>query len=188
MLTTALILLLAPAAALGSPYPTNTCVGAKLRAAATQCRAVFRAWSAWESHQDAAVRDAVIADAGEALQDAWVRAEARSSGQGVDCVGTTATNSALQGIVESAAAATAASINAGLNLADSGDRRCGVRRGEREREARRFDHGATIIPGAWATPTSTPAKATTITTMMCAATSRPAGSGSGSRSRSRPPS
>ena len=126
-LTTALILLLAPAAAFAAPYPTNTCVGAKLRAAATQCRAVFRAWSAWESHQDAARRDAAIADAGEALEDGWVRAESRSSGQGVDCVGTTALSAGIQGIVESAAAATAAAINTGLNLGDSAHKRCGGR-------------------------------------------------------------
>ena len=43
--TTALILLLAPAVHAAASYPTTTCVGAKLRAASMQCRAVFRAWS-----------------------------------------------------------------------------------------------------------------------------------------------
>ncbi len=124
--TTALILLLAPALHAAS-YPTTTCVGAKLRAAAMQCRAVFRAWSAWEMHQDDARRDAAIADAGDALAGDWNRAEGRSSSEGVDCVETTAVSAAIQALVEGAAAATAASINTGLDLGVQGNRHCGAR-------------------------------------------------------------
>jgi hypothetical protein len=119
------MLFLVPAAVMAAPYPTNTCVGAKLRAAATQCRSVFRAWAAWESHQDNARRDAAIADAAAALGDDWLRAENRSSLQGVDCIATTATSGAIQAIVEGAAASTAASINAGLDLGIQAHRTCG---------------------------------------------------------------
>jgi hypothetical protein len=126
-LTLALMLLLAPALATAAPYPTNTCVGAKLRAAALQCKKVLRAWSGWEMHQDATRRDAAIADAGDALADAWATAESRSAAAGIDCADTTATSAAIHGIVSSAAAAAAATINTGLNLGDQGHRRCGSR-------------------------------------------------------------
>jgi hypothetical protein len=78
-------------------------------------------------HQDDARRDAAIAGAGDTLAGDWNRAESRSSSDGVDCVETTATSAAIKSLVEGGVAATAASINAGLNLGAATDRRCGAR-------------------------------------------------------------
>jgi hypothetical protein len=127
LLTAALTALLAPAASAEPPYPTNTCVAAKLRAAATQCKSVLRAWAAWEGHQTDTTRDAAIAAAAAKLTRDWARAEARSSNAGVDCVGTTINDPDLATLVEDAAAATAAGVNAGLDLGNGAHRECGAR-------------------------------------------------------------
>ena len=123
--TTALILLLSPAA--HAEYPTTTCVGAKLRAAALHCKGVFRAWSSWEMHQNDARRDAALVDVASDLNGDWTRAENRSASDGVDCVDTTITDGNLHTLVTAAAAATASTINTGLDLGAATDRRCGAR-------------------------------------------------------------
>jgi len=123
----ALMLLLAPAVSMAAPYPTNTCVGAKMKAAAKACRTVYRAWAGFESHQSAAQRDAAIAAAGTKLASDWSNAESRSAGDGVDCVDTTATSAAVSSLIQAGAAATAADINDGLNLGMLDDKKCGAR-------------------------------------------------------------
>jgi hypothetical protein len=125
-LTMALMLLLAPAAAMAAPYPTNTCVGSKLKAAAKHCSSVYRAWAAFQTNQNASQRDGAIADAGLKLADDWANAEQKSNVDNIDCVDTTATSAAIQSLVEAGAAATAADINDGLSN-DSDDRRCSAR-------------------------------------------------------------
>lgn len=126
ILGAALALILAPAA-MAAPYPTNACVGAKLRAAASECKATFRTWSAWERHQDDARRDAALARTSARLDRQWSRAETKSLNQGVDCADTTTTSAALEALIEAGAAATAAHVNGGLDLGNPNHRRCGSR-------------------------------------------------------------
>ena len=44
--------MLAPELARSAAYPVNVCVGRKQNDAGNYCKAVFHAWSAWETSQD----------------------------------------------------------------------------------------------------------------------------------------
>jgi hypothetical protein len=115
-----------PAAHAAKVYPTNQCVGAKLKGAATFCGAVVKAWSTWDKKQDAALRDAAIAKAQGKLDSAWSKAEAKATAAGVDCADTTLTSGEFGLLVGTAAAAITTAVNAGLDLGDSDDRACGA--------------------------------------------------------------
>ncbi|MEO8603103.1 MAG: pectin acetylesterase-family hydrolase [bacterium] len=123
----ALLLLGGPAPAHAAKvYPTNTCVGAKLKGADKYCGAVLRAWSTWDKKQDDAKRDAAIAKAQSKLDAAWAKSEAKATKDGVDCAQTTATSAVLGLLVGSAAAELTTAVNAGLDLGDKHDAKCGA--------------------------------------------------------------
>jgi hypothetical protein len=122
-----LLLAAAPPAHAAKAYPTNTCVGAKLKDAGKYCGAVFKAWSVWDKKQDAAKRDAAIAKAQTKLNAAWAKAEAKSTAAGVDCAQTTATAAGLGLLVGSAAAEVVTALNAGLDLGAKADAKCGAK-------------------------------------------------------------
>ena len=115
----------APARA-AKPYPTNKCVGAKLKGSATYCGAVLKAWSTWDKKQDAAKRDAAIAKAQTKLDAAWAMAEAKSSADGVDCAQTTLSAADLGMLVGTAAAQLTTAVNTGLDLGAKDDAKCGA--------------------------------------------------------------
>ncbi len=108
-----------------SIYPTNQCVGTKQKEAGRYCKAVLGALAKWERTGNTAARDAAIAKAGAALGAAWLKAEARSQKDGVDCADTTLTSGAARGMVDSAAGAILSDVQDGLNPNDRGDARCG---------------------------------------------------------------
>ena len=114
-----------PGAASTAVYPVNQCVSAKMKSAAHECGAVLKAWSVWEKTQDNAKRDAKIAAAQTALNTAWGAAETASSTAGVDCADTTLSASALGLLVGSAAAQIVTDVNAGLDLSQKADSKCG---------------------------------------------------------------
>jgi hypothetical protein len=117
---------LAPPVA-AKPYPTNVCVDHKQDAAGAYCKRVLRAWARWDRTGDAIGRDAKIATAGDELASAWAKAESKAFGGGVDCVDTTLSPDALESLVGSATGALVAAVNAGLDLTDKADARCGRR-------------------------------------------------------------
>lgn len=94
-------------------YATNSCVSAKLTAAAKTCQQVFTAWKTWEKDQNSATRDAAITAAGQALATAWTKAESGANSKGADCTETTVTAAAMQTDLTSAASAIIDSINTG---------------------------------------------------------------------------
>lgn len=115
-----------PAAHAAKAYPTNQCVGAKLKGAASFCGAVLKAWSTWEKKQDGVRRDAAIAKAQDKLAAAWSKAEAKATAAGVDCADTTLATGDLGLLVGTAATTLTGAVNAGLDLGDQGDRKCGA--------------------------------------------------------------
>src|SRR5438552_3429071 len=67
------------------PYPTNSCVGAKLAAAAMKCGGVLKAWSRWDNTQDVTRRDDALARAATRFTNDWQAAEQSATTAGVDC-------------------------------------------------------------------------------------------------------
>jgi hypothetical protein len=118
---------LAPVAVQAKAYPTNVCVGAKLKASGNFCGAVFKAWATWDKKQDAAARDAAIAKAQGKLDEAFAKAEAKSSKAGVDCAQTTLSSTALGVLIGTAAATLITEVNAGLILTEKPDIKCGAK-------------------------------------------------------------
>lgn len=112
-----------PAAA--ASYPTNACVGAKLKHAGRYCGNLLRAWSAWERSGDAAARDALLATAQARLERGWASAEARATAAGAGCTETTLSVEELGLAVGTATAQVVELINAPLDLEDPADARCG---------------------------------------------------------------
>lgn len=115
-----------PATQAEPAYPTNKCVGAKLKGAGKFCAAALKAWSTWDKKQDATKRDAAILKAQGKLEAAWDKAEQKSTDDGVDCAQTTATAADLGVLVGTAAAQITAAVNAGLDLNDKDDGKCGA--------------------------------------------------------------
>jgi hypothetical protein len=115
----------APAAQAKPAYPTNVCVGTKLKAAGKYCGAVLKAWGTWDKKQDAAKRDASIAKAQGKLDATWLDAEAKSAEDGVDCAETTLSAADLGVLVGTTAAQIAAAVNTGLDLGDKDEGKCG---------------------------------------------------------------
>ena len=113
------------AAAKAKPYPVNVCVSQKQEDAGDYCRRVLKAWAAWDRDQDSTRRDNKIAGAAADLGGGWAKAEAQSSSAGVDCSDTTSSASQMASQLDSATGAIVAAVNAGLDLADRSDARCG---------------------------------------------------------------
>jgi hypothetical protein len=124
--TVVLLVAAAPGAARASVYPTNQCVSAKIKSARQDCSAVLKAWSLWDKNQDSAARDAKFTAAQGILDQAWSAAEAKSTAAGVDCADTTLSSAALGLLVGSAAAQIVADVNAGLDLSQKPDAKCGA--------------------------------------------------------------
>jgi hypothetical protein len=123
-----LALLLAALLASGAhaaPYPTNQCVGAKQRAAATYCKTALAAWTHWEGTQDATARDIRILKAAQKLGVSWNRAEQRSIAQGVDCADTTLSPTGTTTLVDGDVSALVAYVNGGLTLSNRDHVACG---------------------------------------------------------------
>jgi hypothetical protein len=120
-------LVAAPAVAAPALYPVNGCVSTKQQSAAAYCGSVFKAWSKYETTQDAAKRDATIARVGGKLVALWSKAETASAKAGSDCADTTLGASALRAAIDSAAAAIVGDVNSGLDLGNKADASCGAR-------------------------------------------------------------
>src|SRR5438105_1476678 len=108
-------------------YPANGCVSTKQKDAAAYCAGVFKAWSKYETTQDAGKRDATIGRVGGKLDTLWSRAETVSAGAGSDCADTTLGAPALRAAIDSAAAAIVGDVNSGLDLGNKDDAQCGAR-------------------------------------------------------------
>jgi Pectinacetylesterase len=108
----------------GATYPTNVCVSAKLKAAASACRAELKAWSSWDKDQDSAKRDTAIAGAEQTLAAAWSKAEAVASRKGAECAATTLPSDAMQTAIASGVAGLVDSINLGADFTDKADGSC----------------------------------------------------------------
>ncbi len=106
-------------AAFAAGYPTQTCVSAKLKAAASRCQADLKAWSKWDGDQDTAKRDAALAKNVTKLNDAWSKAEAKSAAKGVDCTDTTLSATDTGTAMDSGVADIVNAINSGVTLPDS---------------------------------------------------------------------
>ena len=119
------LIAVAPPAQAAPAYPTNVCVGTKLKAAGKYCGAVLKAWSTWDKKQDAAKRDASIAKAQDKLDATWLDAEAKSAEDGVDCAETTVSAADLGVLVGTTAAQIAAAVNTGFDLGDKDEGKCG---------------------------------------------------------------
>ena len=118
-------LLAAAVPAVAKPYPVNVCVSRKQQDAGDYCRRVLKAWATWDRTQDAARRDNKIAVASATLGLGWAKAEAQSSNAGVDCGDTTSSAAQMTGAIDSATGAIVAAVNAGLDLGDKSNARCG---------------------------------------------------------------
>jgi cell division septation protein DedD len=119
------LLLAAPGVAQGGTYPVNECMSTKIKNAGEHCSAVLQAWSLWDKNQDDAKRDATLAKAREKLGERWAQAEEKSFRKGVDCAETTFSVTELAELVGGVAAQIVADVNAGLDLGDKSDARCG---------------------------------------------------------------
>ena len=108
-------------------YPTNKCVSSKIKAAEKKCKALLKAWSAWDGDQIDGARDAALTAAATAFSTAWGDADTASSAAGVDCTDTTVTSVAMELTIDAAITDIVNSINAGLNLADPLQGACGAK-------------------------------------------------------------
>lgn len=116
--------LVAPAAFAAGPYAGQACVSAKLKSAATQCQADLKAWSKWETTQDAIARDAALGANAAKLATAWTKAEGKATAKGADCVETTLTAAETSTALDAAISDIVTSINTGLTLPADG--KCGA--------------------------------------------------------------
>ena len=108
-------------------YPTNTCVSAKMTAAAAYCQSALKAWSTWEKKQDDAKRDAALGKAVTKLGESWTKAETKATDKDVDCAQTTLSLPDLQSLVDAAVTDVKDEINIGLNLGDKDNAKCGMK-------------------------------------------------------------
>ena len=119
-------LLAAAVPAVAKPYPVNVCVSRKQQDAGDYCRRVLKAWATWDRTQDAARRDNKIA-VGIRRRSDWAGRRPRRSRPmpGVDCGDTTSSAAQMTGAIDSATGAIVAAVNAGLDLGDKSNARCG---------------------------------------------------------------
>src|SRR6185295_11550286 len=106
-------------AAFAGPYPTQTCVSAKLKVAATRCQKDLKAWSKWDGDQDAVKRDAALAVNETKFNEAWAKAEAKATSKGADCTDTTLSATDAGTAMDSGVADIVNAINNGVTLPDS---------------------------------------------------------------------
>src|SRR5262249_37045466 len=106
-------------------YPINVCVSRKQQDAGDYCRRALKAWARWDRTQDATQRDNKIAVARADLALQWAKAEAQPANGGVDCSDTTSSAPQMATPIDSAPGALVAAVNAGLDLDDHADGRCG---------------------------------------------------------------
>jgi hypothetical protein len=116
-----------PDLATAAPYPTNRCVSVKQQEAGRYCRRVLKAWGTWATTQDSAGRDAAIQQAGDELDTAWARAEAKSLRQGSNCADTTLARADAQAMIDAAVTQVAGDVTGGLDLGSESEARCGRR-------------------------------------------------------------
>jgi hypothetical protein len=126
MLSLACVLAVAAPTLAAAPYPTNTCVSAKQKAAGKYCKSALLAWSKWESSQDAVKRDASLASAQAKLDTSWGKAEEKSLAKGVDCTQTTVPSSASGALIDDHIDDIVTIVNMGLDLGDKDDAKCGA--------------------------------------------------------------
>jgi hypothetical protein len=103
-------------------YPTNTCVGQKLTAAAIACKQELTAWGNWEKDPSKDPgndkRDAAITAAGAKLGTAWTAAEVAATAKGVDCMETTVSSADMTTTIAAAVSDVASTIGTGIDKAD----------------------------------------------------------------------
>ena len=106
-------------------YPTNTCVSAKMKAAAGKCKGDLTAWSAWDKSQSDTARDAKLLASNDKFDRDWSKADAKASDAGVDCADTTVSLGGMRTAIDAAITDIVTTINAGLNLTDPAQGSCG---------------------------------------------------------------
>ena len=109
----------------GGIYPTQSCVAAKLKAAAKKCQADMKAWGTWDGTQDMAARDMAIAAATTKLSTAFTKADVKASGKGVVCSETSLTGDEMSTAIDNAVGGIVTAINTGLSLPADG--KCGAK-------------------------------------------------------------
>jgi Pectinacetylesterase len=113
--------------AYAAPYPVNVCVSSKQEEAGKYCAAVLKAWSKWETKQDAAGRDDAIAAATMKLDGKWAQAEAKATKKDSDCADATISATGLIALLDSAVGAIVDDVNGGLALGTKNDAKCGAK-------------------------------------------------------------
>ncbi len=119
-------MVVALSAAAHAIYPTNTCVGQKLDAAATACQKELTIWATYEKDPSkdpgGIKRDAAIATAEGKLTTAWAKAEATASGKNADCIDTTVSSADMNTLVNAAVNDIQSTIISGASTLT--DRKC----------------------------------------------------------------
>ena len=105
--------------------PEFKCVSFKQRAAGYYTRSAFKAWAEWDRKQDESRREKRLAKAGVKLATWFRLAEAWAAKRGVDCVDQTLNAPELAARIQTAALEIVTAINAGLDLEDRRDAKCG---------------------------------------------------------------
>jgi hypothetical protein len=122
-----LLLAAAPAAHAGPDYPSNACVGQKLRATSALCKDVFKAWATFERTGDAFQRDRSIAKARVKHASAWAKADARALLDGVPCDETTGPSTGVEELILDGATALVTAVNDGLDLDQKPHQKCATK-------------------------------------------------------------
>lgn len=126
VLATLLALLAAAEAVQAGTYPTNKCVGAKMKAAAGKCKTDLKAWSKWDKTQDTTGRDAALAAATTKFDLTWAKAQDKAAAQGADCVEATLSDADLRALMDTAIGALVDDVNMGLDLGNADHAKCGA--------------------------------------------------------------
>ncbi len=110
------------------PYPGNKCVGDKLKAASSNCKAILKAHSSFVGGggSDMQKRDDAIAKAVTKMASTWSKAEAKALSKDVDCADTTLTAVAMQALITSQTDAIVTDVTTGLTLSNGDDAKCGA--------------------------------------------------------------
>jgi hypothetical protein len=117
-----------PTSAQAGGYPGNKCVGEKMKAASSSCKALLKAWSTYVGGggTDAIKRDDALTKAGLKLGTAWDKSDAKAAKKEVACDETTLHSGPMQTLISSAVDAIVTDVTTGLNLADKDDAKCGA--------------------------------------------------------------
>jgi hypothetical protein len=106
-------------------YPTNTCVGAKIKAAGKKCKDDSTAWSTWDKSQNATARDAKLTASNDKFTKGWQKADDKALKAGIDCADTTLSLEDMRTVIDAAITDIVTTINAGLDLGDPAQGSCG---------------------------------------------------------------